>query len=215
MSSPPCSSDLKKDDKVLSKTYVLIENTQVQNTPNKIAPKYTLKLPDAYGLLHKEAKATHTPTQTVNTSSKFPETFNPRKEQNMPHKQKVDEWILQVPVAPLNIPCDLWSNECYKPYLEFAEAPETLIDNDVNMSTDSAVIEVQSKLITTLTNREYYKENELVRRYDGRADKEHLYCVYPEIENGMNAILIGMQRFQPNHQTYRGMHPYGFSGYSN
>ena len=39
-------------------------------------------------------------TQTQPLSVEFPKAFNPRKEANMSHKEKVGQWIMTVPIYP-------------------------------------------------------------------------------------------------------------------
>lgn len=47
--------------------------------------------------------------------NEFPSSFDPRNAPNMPHKEKVNEWISEVPIYPIvrDESAPLWHSECY------------------------------------------------------------------------------------------------------
>lgn len=104
-----------------------------------------------------------------NKFCKFPDTFNPRKELNMPHKEKVEKWIIGVPTLPNNERCDSWTNCCYNPMLptsnEFEDNDE---ESNIDFSGNDDVIEYQSRMITFLVNKNYFNDSENVRKRDGK-----------------------------------------------
>lgn len=103
------------------------------------------------------------------TYCKFPDTFNPRKELNMPHKEKVEKWIIGVPTLPNNERYDSWSNYCYNPMLptsnEFEDSDD---ETNIDFSGNDDVIEYQSRMITFLINKNYFNDSENVRKMDGK-----------------------------------------------
>ena len=103
--------------------------------------------------------------------TKFPDTFNPRKESNMPHKEKVNKWIVNIPLTPLDEDCKYWENSCYDPSIPPSDEFEDTVNEGIDLVTTSDIIEYQSRTITFLTNRDYYKDLEKVRRKDGRLNE--------------------------------------------
>ena len=99
---------------------------------------------------------------------KFPDTFNPRKELNMPHKEKVEKWIVGVPAAPINDNCDAWRNACYNPLIPTSDEYEESDCSDFDFSGNDDIIEYQSRMITFLINKTYFKDSENVRKSDGK-----------------------------------------------
>lgn len=103
-------------------------------------------------------------------SKGFPDSFNPRKELNMPHKEKVDKWIIQVPALPASDVGNSWENACYNPMIPTSDE---CIDDDENCSDfdfsgDDDIIEYQSRMITFLINQSYFKDPENVRTKEGK-----------------------------------------------
>lgn len=99
---------------------------------------------------------------------RFPETFNPRKELNMPHKEKVEKWIVGVPAVPVNDNCDAWQNACYNPLIPTSDEYEESDCSDFDFSGNDDIIEYQSRMITFLINKTYFKDSENVRKSDGK-----------------------------------------------
>lgn len=104
----------------------------------------------------------------TNVRNKFPESFNPRKEVNMPHKEKVEKWIVDVPATPINESCSLWQNKCYNPLIPTSDECEVSGVADFDMGNVNDVIEYQSRTITFLTNQNYFTDRENVRKCDGK-----------------------------------------------
>lgn len=105
--------------------------------------------------------------------TKFPDSFNPRKESNMPHKEKVNKWIVEIPLKPLDEECKYWENSCYDPSIPPSDEFEDDVNEGIDLVTTSDIIEFQSRTITFLTNRDYYKDLEKVRRKDGRCSENN------------------------------------------
>ncbi|KAH3662206.1 hypothetical protein OGAPHI_005454 [Ogataea philodendri] len=87
---------------------------------------------------------------------RFPSEFNPRQAANMPHKEKVDKWIVNVPAYP-NQSKETWYNECYPPVVELSTA-STPEESEVEFASRQDIIEFQSRLITFLVNKSYYND---------------------------------------------------------
>lgn len=104
-----------------------------------------------------------------NTCTKFPDDFNPRKELNMPHKQKVEKWIVKVPVQPTDLTLNTWDNYCYDPMIPTTDESEDSDDcSEVNFSRSDDIIDYQSKMITFITNKNYFVNSENIRKFDGK-----------------------------------------------
>lgn len=105
---------------------------------------------------------------SLERKAKFPETFNPRKELNLPHKEKVDAWIANVPNVPFEENSLEWKNLCYDPDVPTTDEYYVLEENEeLDLANDSNIINYQSKVITVLVNRDYLKDEENVRKADG------------------------------------------------
>ncbi|KAG7812067.1 hypothetical protein KL921_001299 [Ogataea angusta] len=87
---------------------------------------------------------------------RFPSEFNPRQAANMPHKEKVDKWIVNVPAYP-HQGKETWYNECYPSVVELSTA-STPEESDVDFTSHQDIIEFQSRMITFLVNRSYYND---------------------------------------------------------
>lgn len=84
----------------------------------------------------------------------------------MPHREKVDKWIVMVPTYPSSDMDSRWDNSCYSPGIGLSDFPE---DEDFESAEfDFAnvldVVEFQARAITFQCNRLYYKDMEAVRR---------------------------------------------------
>lgn len=118
---------------------------------------------------------------------KFPESFNPRKELNMPHKEKVNKWIKMVPEVSEEDVHVMQVESGYNPDVPTTDEFFLLEENDeLNLENDSDVINFQSKLITVLVNKDYLKDDENVRKSDGLLIQGSMnYMLY---HNGLDYI---------------------------
>ncbi|ODV59650.1 uncharacterized protein ASCRUDRAFT_76999 [Ascoidea rubescens DSM 1968] len=87
----------------------------------------------------------------------FPESFKPRQASNMPHKEKVSKWILDVPIFPLGD--TIWSNDCYPALIDdssfsISDDNNFVDDFPFNPSADD-MLELQARRITYYTNKLY------------------------------------------------------------
>lgn len=160
------------------------ENSQISNIQTVSQKPIGFKIPreDTLLSLNSLNGFKDVPSPVVK-KTKFPETFNPRKELNMPHKEKVDNWMVYLPIQPSQRDHRDWDNDCYTPTLpididqdDIDEEEEELESfefkdqrkREIDFHCDSDVIDYQSKMITVLVNKAYYKETENVRRSDGK-----------------------------------------------
>lgn len=178
MSSP--NLDMSK---IASSKLLVKENSQISNIQTGVQKPNSFKIPREDTLLSINPinvfKGSPSP---VVKKTKFPDSFNPRKEVNMPHKEKVDNWMIYLPIHPSNRDHLNWKNDCYTPTL-----PMDIDDDDIDeeeefcsfelkdqknkeidFHSDRDVIDYQSKMITVLVNKAYFKEPENVRRSDGK-----------------------------------------------
>lgn len=101
-------------------------------------------------------------------ATKLPANFNPRKESNMHHREKVDKWIIQVPTYPSSTYGRQWDNSCYNPTIGLSDHYEDEEPVSFDFSNSRDVIEFQSRVITFLFNRDYYQDFENVRKCGGQ-----------------------------------------------
>lgn len=121
-------------------------------------------------------------TDLTQTRIKFPDSFDPRAELNMPQEEKVEKWIKLVPSVPTNKTCNTWISTCYNPHIptcdQLYEDDEAENCNSFDFGNDADVIQYQSKLITFLINKNYYFELENVRGKDGKIMKSGNWDLY-------------------------------------
>lgn len=98
-------------------------------------------------------------TQTQPLSVEFPKAFNPRKEANMSHKEKVGQWIMTVPIYPSTME-EVWFNGCYSSLDPLTDQTVDLLGESYDFSNFKDVIQFQSQMITLLTNKLYWIEPE-------------------------------------------------------
>lgn len=97
--------------------------------------------------------------QSQSSTVGFPKTFNPRKEANMDHKEKVGQWIMSVPIYPSTVK-DIWFNGCYSSLDPLTDQVVDFLNETYDFSDFKDVIQFQSQLITLLTNKLYWIEPE-------------------------------------------------------
>lgn len=119
--------------------------------------------------------------------SRFPESFNPRKELNMPHKEKVNKWIDKVSSVIEDVADVEMDESGYNPDVPTTDEIFLFEENeDIKLESDSDVINYQSKLITLLVNKDYLKDEENVRKSDGLLIQGSMnYLLY---HNGLDYI---------------------------
>ncbi|SCU86542.1 LANO_0C08350g1_1 [Lachancea nothofagi CBS 11611] len=91
----------------------------------------------------------------------FPSYFNPRTASNMPHQEKVNKWIENVPT--FNVSGERWRSECYSVDLEL-DWEEQEFDYGLahhhdympfSLATADEVLHLQAKRLDTLVRRIY------------------------------------------------------------
>jgi hypothetical protein len=178
------ASTINPDISKLTTNKLLVkENTQISNIQAVSTNPYAYKIPRedsllAVGLVNLAKNSSYSPhsTKSLNFAikkTKFPESFNPRKEINMPQNEKVEKWMTYLPIIAIDNDYSLWENRCYEPTIPMPiddddEKNRRENDGDISFPSDHDVIEYQSKLITLLVNEAYFKEAESVRRSDGK-----------------------------------------------
>ncbi|KAH3680256.1 hypothetical protein WICMUC_000437 [Wickerhamomyces mucosus] len=112
---------------------------------------------------HHQRHYRHEMDKLSNTTS-FPPSFNPRDTPNMPHKEKVNKWLDNVPIYYAD---ESWFNDCYPAVNSLNQDNE--IDNDEliwNMNEMNELIdkddliEFQSRIITRFAKDLYKLEDE-------------------------------------------------------
>ncbi|QLG72988.1 hypothetical protein HG535_0E00720 [Zygotorulaspora mrakii] len=99
----------------------------------------------------------------------FPTFFNPRTATNMPHKEKVNSWIENIPVYEIEE--GLWESECYD--MEYSlnweedefENPEFYRTSTISYAMNDEVLFLQAKKFETLVRKLYESERE-ARQFD-------------------------------------------------
>lgn len=92
----------------------------------------------------------------------FPAFFNPRTASNMPHKEKVNNWIENIPV--FEIESGLWESNCYDSNYslnwEENEFDEPVRINNISFITQDELLFLQGKKFETLVRKMYKAECE-------------------------------------------------------
>lgn len=93
----------------------------------------------------------------------FPPFFNPRTASNMPHKEKVNNWIENIPV--FEVESGVWTSNCYDSNysinweeIEFDNPPK---DNSLSFVTHDELLYLQAKKFESLVRRFYRSDQEL------------------------------------------------------
>ncbi|AQZ12222.1 PFS1 (YHR185C) [Zygosaccharomyces parabailii] len=94
----------------------------------------------------------------------FPSFFNPRTAQNMPHGEKVNNWIESIPVFEVDE--ESWKSECYDSNFpldweeEEFDAPLLAESNRISFATHDELLFLQAKKFETAIRRLYRLEKE-------------------------------------------------------
>lgn len=136
---------------------------------------------------------------SLSLHTKFPDTFNPRKESNMHHTDKVNKWIINVPNIPLDNEGKYWENNCYDPTIASADNYEDEKTEEMDISNDIDVLEFQSRKITFLVNKAYYCDYEKVRKEDGRLEDNFIECKvhHPNYEITNFPNILNCTQYKP------------------
>lgn len=96
----------------------------------------------------------------------FPSNFNPRKDLNMHHQEKVDKWIVMVPTYPSSDLNECWDNSCYSPLIGLSDRAddEDFQSVEFDFANFRDVLEFQSRAITFQSNRLYFRDMEVVKK---------------------------------------------------
>lgn len=99
-------------------------------------------------------------------SKNFPANFNPRKDLNLHHQEKVDKWIVLVPTYPSSRLGQSWDNSCYSPAVGLSDSnqDEDYLSADYDFGNFQDVLEFQSHTITFQSNRLYFSDSQAVKR---------------------------------------------------
>lgn len=95
----------------------------------------------------------------------FPTFFNPRTASNMPHREKVNSWIENIPVYEIEE--GLWESECYD--MEYSmeweedefESPDVYGTSTISYATNDEILFLQARKFETLVRKSYESENEI------------------------------------------------------
>lgn len=153
---------------------VIKENNQITNITSSLVCNSKIPVEDNLlsTNLYESSKLVCSPVPTkpsiTNEKSKFPESFDPRNEKNMPQKEKVDNWIAAVPTLPVDEACTGWYSDCYNPTIPTSEELSECSSSEMNFETNKDIIYYQSKMITFLVNKGYYHDAENIRSKDGK-----------------------------------------------
>lgn len=94
----------------------------------------------------------------------FPSFFNPRTAHNMPHMEKVNNWIENIPVFQIDE--QNWKSECYDSSFpidweeEEFEDPLLAENNKISFATHDELLFLQAKKLETAIRKLYRLENE-------------------------------------------------------
>lgn len=109
----------------------------------------------------------------------FPSFFNPRTAHNMPHMEKVNNWIESIPI--FEIDNENWKSECYDSNFpidweeEEFEDPLLAENNKISFATHDELLFLQAKKFETAIRKLYKLENETSRtKTDFLVDTESL-----------------------------------------
>ncbi|CAR27840.1 ZYRO0D07810p [Zygosaccharomyces rouxii] len=98
------------------------------------------------------------------SSQTFPSFFNPRTAHNMPHMEKVNSWIENIPVFQIDE--QNWKSECYDSSFaidweeEEFEDPLLAESNKISFATHDELLFLQAKKFETAIRKLYRLENE-------------------------------------------------------
>ncbi|GME82811.1 unnamed protein product [Ambrosiozyma monospora] len=138
------------------------------------------------------------PLDTIPTQ--FPKDFKPREAANMHHTEKVNNWIVQVPIHPDPANSENWLNECYPAVVGITD--EIMRDEEIknlrdanngiviDLSTENEIREYQARLITILVNTSYFKDPEHVRM--GGIAENHLRSLSRNYIDSANRIDVDL-----------------------
>lgn len=92
----------------------------------------------------------------------FPSFFNPRTASNMPHKEKVNNWIENIPV--FEVENGTWKSECYESDYsmnwEESEFDEAAKGDTISFVTHDELLYLQAKKFESLVRKFYRSEHE-------------------------------------------------------
>ncbi|CCE61611.1 hypothetical protein TPHA_0A05370 [Tetrapisispora phaffii CBS 4417] len=139
------------------------ENVKVkyQTVPDPNATRYNLIGDTHLNILMDESN------QFSNSGSGLPSFFNPRMASNMSHREKVNEWLDNIPCANLNKTDFYYFNKYSGMYnnvgLYSLNWEEEIFEKDyksLNLMTNEDLILYQAKKIDTLIRKNYHREKE-------------------------------------------------------
>lgn len=191
-------------DKILKRSMsnLLIDPNLFDESSKKIETSF-LSMPEKPLTFNEFKEAFQSPlTQFVATPPPLPRTFptnfNPRKEANMPHKEKVSHWVVNVPIYPSSTE-NVWYNDCYNALDPMTDQIEDSSFPNFDMSNSNDIIELQSRMITLLSNKIYQQEPEKPR-------DPNLQMKSPSYNSsGMTAPVVsnGTDQFLNPHSLFR------------
>lgn len=92
----------------------------------------------------------------------FPSFFNPRTASNMPHKEKVNNWIENIPIFELEN--GIWKSECYDSNYsinwEETEFDDAVKADTISFVTHDELLYLQAKKFDSLVRKSYGLESE-------------------------------------------------------
>ncbi|ODV84882.1 hypothetical protein CANARDRAFT_17926 [[Candida] arabinofermentans NRRL YB-2248] len=155
MAAPFTSQSHQPSKKVLN--YSPIKQSQpLQQSLSQTDRLQPASMRQVYILSPGQGKQFDDTTSSGLVSKKFPSEFNPRQAANMPHREKVDRWIVNVPAYPSQFK-EIWFNECYPSVVDFSTESSPSI-GDVDFTSSQDIIEFQSRMITFFVNKSYYND---------------------------------------------------------
>ncbi|ODQ80746.1 hypothetical protein BABINDRAFT_175404 [Babjeviella inositovora NRRL Y-12698] len=172
----------------------------VVESPSKLLPQN-----EQYHLnkvRHSSESGAHYKYEDLTSVREFPASFQPRATANMHHKEKVSNWLLNVPVYKLSE--GEWTNDCYPGVVnsesESSGRPEVADVQDV--------IELQARRITYYASKCYFLDPTEPTAcpemdYDGDADDEDDEEIYvQQMDSMMDAMDHEFDQYDSTGNNY-------------
>ncbi|QLL30257.1 hypothetical protein HG536_0A00740 [Torulaspora globosa] len=111
------------------------------------------------GQLQAQDKKAHS---TAYQAQSFPSFFNPRTASNMPHKEKVNNWIENIPI--FEVENGIWRSDCYDTNYsvnwEESEFDDAAKADTISFVTHDELLYLQAKKFDSLVRKSYGSESE-------------------------------------------------------
>ncbi|QLQ77824.1 hypothetical protein HG537_0A00710 [Torulaspora globosa] len=142
--------------------------------PSSLYPNYNVSVPyvpprySTYSMQSSVGPSAGQDKPSAYQTQSFPSFFNPRTATNMPHKEKVNNWIENIPI--FEIENGVWKSDCYDTNYsinwEETEFDDAVKAETISFVTNDELLYLQAKKFDSLVRKFYGSENESMNLLD-------------------------------------------------